>query len=141
MRRNQSALSLLFMILAFAISYELDRWRIYAEKAISFSFEPGPLLIMQIVSGLLITAVWAFLAWWILSHYSQWYVPLIFILAGLIILLYPPLRFLTDWKAPRPGSFYYVFSSFPAFSGAFIAVLGVISWLLARRRWSKDEFV
>jgi hypothetical protein len=136
MRRNQSALSLLFMVLAFGIAYILDWWTLFAQRDFAASFAPGPYIVAFVVSALLLAAVWVLLDWWILPTENSWRVYFIYILSGLVVLLYPPLRLKTGWL--RLG-FFYDPDSRLAYTGAFIAVLGVISWLLTRRVRAEDE--
>ena len=142
MQRLRPVLSILFMVLAFVAAYGLDRWTSYARWAFLFSLERNPELFALVASALLQVAVWTFLAWWILAGYTRWYMSLIFFLAGLVVLLYPPLRDLSGLEFLRyPFRFSYDPEGRLAFTGAFIAALGILSWLLSRRKWSKDESV
>jgi hypothetical protein len=137
MQRLNSILSLVFMLLALAAAYLLDRWLFVERRAFSGSFEAGPWLRALVVSGLILVAVWALLAFWILKRSSGWIVPSAFILVGLGILLYPPLRALSGWPIFRPPMPFFSAGDRLAYTGAFIAVLGILNWILAGRKRSR----
>jgi hypothetical protein len=132
-QRLNPFLSILFMLLAMAVANILDRWTFAQRRAFNSSFEPGPLAIAAGLGALLLVAAWTFLAWWALAHGNRWFVSLIFILSGLAVLLYPPLRMLPLWMTITRLRFFYEFDSRLAYTGAFIAVLGALRWLLHGR--------
>jgi hypothetical protein len=134
MQRLNSILSLVFMLLSLAAAYLLDRWIFVERRAFSSSFEPGPWLQALVVSALILVAVWALLALWILTRSSGWVVPVVFILVGLGILLYPLFLALSGWPIFLPSMPFLTADDRLAYTGAFIAVLGIMTGVLAERK-------
>jgi hypothetical protein len=141
MRQFNSLFSILFMLLTLGLASGLDRWVSVQRSLVSATFQPRPLLMSILLSALLLVVIWFSLSWWTLARDRGWYVSLVFILVGLFTLLYPILRVMTGWAIfrelglPVPETI----DSRLTYTGAFIATLGAISWLLSGRAINQDE--
>jgi hypothetical protein len=135
--RRSTLISLLLMLFSLVLAYSLDRWLFFQRRASGANFEFGPLIQVYLVSGLLMVASWSLLAWWTLRHGSRGYLSLLFVLVGLVVLVYPPLYVYSGLRSllRLTRLIEYLPDSRLAYTGAFIAVLGLINWLMGRSDW------
>ena len=120
--------SLMGTVIALALLFGLDKWLDRQARLARLNSDYQSYMIWIIMIGLAIGVVWFLLSWLTLLKSERSYlISIIFIFVGLIVYIYPVLYLWNPaWIAWLSLPYLYGFNAPVAYTGIFIAVLGLL---------------
>lgn len=133
------AISLTGMVGLLAVAYGLDRWlEVQQRKIVTQTFNPMPRLLLSVAANLLMAGSLLALSWLVIFRGDRSrLVASIFLIVGLFLTLYPAIapaaHSVLSLSGPMRLFLYLLPNSLLARSGAFLAVIGLVSLMSGRQ--------